>query len=81
MGMIDIQVNEVTTTTRYRIADLDHPMYHPDTFDTFEEAQEVLDKEYTNRDKGDGFDENWRNRRTGVQKVTRTVETLSDNKA
>lgn len=68
------------TTVHYRITDLDHPMRHPNSFGTYDEAKEALDENYTNRNKGDGSDEYWRNRRTGIQKVTTTVELLFDNK-
>lgn len=68
------------TITYYQIKDLDHPMYHPETFNTFEEAKKVLDVEYTNRNKNDGHNDYWRNRRTGIQRVTVTTELLFDNK-
>lgn len=68
------------TTVYYRIADQDHPMYHTEYFDTPEEAAEVMDREYTNRDKGDGHDEYWRNRHTAVEKVIVTVELVKWNK-
>lgn len=67
-------------TTVFRIADLDHPMYHADSFDDFEKAKKVLDDQYTNRNKKDGHDEYWRGRNTGIEKVVTTVEVLFSNK-
>ncbi len=63
------------TVIYYEILDLDHPMYHPKTFNTLNEAKIELDKEYTN-----STNEYWRNRRTGIQKVTVEKELLYSNK-
>lgn len=73
-------VGDTTTTTKFRIADLDHPMNYPEYFDTPQEALNMLDVEYTNRNKGDGHDEYWQRRRTGIVKVTITEEVIHDNK-
>lgn len=70
----DEKPKEPKTSTHFRLADSTHPMYHPETFETLEEAIEVLDKEYVNRSKGNRYDTYWRSRTTTIQKVTTTIE-------
>ena len=57
----------------FRIADANHAMYHPNRFVSEEEARKVIEKEYTNRNKNDGHDEYWRNRKQIVIKITEEV--------
>lgn len=57
----------------FRIADANHAMYHPNRFASEEDAREIIDKEYTNRNKNDGYDEYWRNRQQIVMKITEEV--------
>lgn len=64
------------TITYYEIADANWGMYHVDTFETEEEAREVIKTEYQNRSKNDGNDEYWRNRKQVVIKVTTNREVL-----
>ena len=66
--------------TYYQIYDLNHLMYHADKFDTLDEAKKVLKEQYTNRNKGDGHDEYWRNRTSGIQKITVITEPICNNK-
>jgi hypothetical protein len=56
--------------TKYEVWDAHHPMGHSKSFDTEEEARQCIEKEYKNRNKGDGHDEYWRNRESVVVKVT-----------
>jgi hypothetical protein len=62
--------------TYFQIADANSGMYHPQTFATELEAREVIEKEYQNRSKNDGFDEYWSNRKQVVIKITTTQEVL-----
>jgi uncharacterized protein (DUF4415 family) len=57
----------------FRIADANHAMYHPNRFVSEEEARKVIEKEYTNRNKNDGHDDYWRNRKQIVIKITEEV--------
>lgn len=65
--MVDGEFERTKGKVHYEVTDLDHPMRHPIIF-------------HTNRNKGDGHDDYWKNRRTGVQKVTTLVEVIFDNK-
>lgn len=69
-----------TKVVSYIVGDLDHPMRHGEKFKTKADAIEMCDREFTNRDKKDGHDDYWRNRRTGVWKLTEIKELLYDNK-
>ena len=51
-------------------------MYHNKTFQTEQEAREVIEREYKNRKENDGNDEYWRNRKQIVIKVTTTKTVL-----
>ncbi len=64
-------------TTKYIVADANWGMYdsYPNT-DTEEDARAIIEKEYTNRNKGDGYDDYWRNRKQVVLKITTTQEVL-----
>lgn len=64
------------TKTFFEIVDADWDMYHPKTFETEEEARKVIREEYENRQKNDGYDKYWRNRKQIVVKVTLTKEIL-----
>ena len=64
------------TRTWFEIADANWGMYHPDDFDTEEEARKVIETEYQKRSKNDGSDGYWRNRKQVVLKVTKTIEVL-----
>lgn len=44
-------------------------MYHPEKFPSRQEALDVIEKEYVNRDKNDGYDDYWRNREQLVRKI------------
>lgn len=57
----------------FRIADANHAMYHPNKFESEEEARKTIEKEYTNRNKNDGHDDYWRNRKQIVIKITEEV--------
>lgn len=60
----------------YEIADANWGMYHNKTFQTEQEAREVIKREYKNRKENDGNDEYWRNRKQIVIKVTTTKTVL-----
>ena len=64
------------TSVVYRIADANWGMYHTDSFKTEGEAREAIDTHYTNRNKGDGSDEYWRNRPQVVLRETVITEVL-----
>lgn len=64
------------THTHYEIADANWGMYHNKTFQTEQEAREVIEREYKNRKENDGNDEYWRNRKQIVIKVTTTKTVL-----
>lgn len=68
-----IRSNVYKNEIYFRIADVNHAMYHPNRFASEEEARETIDKEYTNRNKNDGYDEYWRNRQQIVIKITEEV--------
>lgn len=59
--------------TWFQISDASHEIYHPQRFETEQEAREVIKTEYQNRSKHDGHDEYWRNKKQVVIKVTREV--------
>jgi len=59
--------------TAYWIAIKSHRTYHPKTFPTFEEAAKVRDEEYLNRNKGDGYDDYWRNHEYVILKITTEI--------
>jgi hypothetical protein len=63
--------------TEYWIADKESRSYHPETFSTVEEAVKVRDEKYTNRNKGDSYDDYWRNRPHIILKVT--TEIINEN--
>lgn len=64
------------TRVYFQIADANWGMYHPETFQTEEEARKVIKTEYENRSKNDGSDEYWKNRKQVVIKVTTKQEVL-----
>lgn len=64
----------------YKITTPGLSSFHPTTFYSAEEAIEVMDAEYTNRNKGDGYDEYWRKRHSIVVKETKVTEFFKSNK-
>jgi len=74
-----LQQNDVIRSNIYkneiyfRIADANHPMYHPNRFKSEEEARETINKEYTNRCKNDGYDDYWRNRKQILIRINEEV--------
>ena len=68
------------TFTTFKIADKDLTSFHSRSFNTYSEAVEVMNKEYTNRNEQDGHDDYWRSRETIVIKETKTIEILISNK-
>jgi hypothetical protein len=59
--------------TYFKIADANHGMYHSELFKTEDEARTVIENDYKNRSKNDGYDEYWRNRNQIVIKVTEDI--------
>jgi len=73
---MDNNFHKNNTRTYFQIADANWGMYHVNTFQTEEEAREIIQTEYQNRSKNDGSDEYWRNRKQVVIKVTIIQEVL-----
>ena len=49
--------------TYFQIADANLGVYYTDTFKTEDEARKVIETEYKNRCKNDGYDEYWKNKK------------------
>jgi|HubBroStandDraft_2_1064218.scaffolds.fasta_scaffold00002_43 hypothetical protein len=65
---------KTTTITYYEIQLADGYMFHGKTFDTMQEAIDMINsEEYRMRNKKDGYDGYWRRIKTEVVKVTKTA--------